>query len=195
MADQVIITVKNVDQAPYLKNIISDVSVDKRAPDQIIDLKSVFMDDDASDILTYKITSNSNSAIVSPQISGTNLILSFSPEHTGLATIEIVAESSGKTVSTRFTVEVKIPTGMDAASAKQKITIWPNPTDGKIRIVIDQITPSGTELIVTNLIGKTIIKQIIYGNEGWIDLAGYSPGLYLFKTNLDSSAVQKVILK
>ncbi|MBL7965696.1 MAG: leucine-rich repeat protein, partial [Prolixibacteraceae bacterium] len=46
--DQVIITVKNIDKAPYLKNPVSNISVDKRAPDQIIDLKSVFMDDDAS---------------------------------------------------------------------------------------------------------------------------------------------------
>lgn len=193
--DQVIITVKNIDKAPYLKNPVSNISVDKRAPDQIIDMKSVFMDDDASDIITYKITSNSNSAIVSPQISGTNLILSFSPENTGLATIEITAESNGKMVSAKFTVEVKIPTGLKTIPNKQQITIWPNPTNGMIYVVLDQNPQPKTELIIMDSSGKIALRQNIQKEENQIDLSGLPRGQYLVKTNEKGTNAQKIILK
>jgi len=50
----------NVDHAPYVKNPIKDISVDKGSPDQIIDLKTVFADDDLGDVLSYSVSSNTN---------------------------------------------------------------------------------------------------------------------------------------
>ncbi len=193
--DQVIITVKNIDKAPYLKNPVSNISVDKRAPDQIIDLKSVFMDDDASDILTYKITSNSNTGIVATKITGSDLILSFSTENTGVADIEITAESNGKTITMRFSVEVKIPTGIDVITAKHEITIYPNPTNGMIHVTLDGNFPPETELVIIDSTGKIVLKQRNLNQENRIYLSGLPRGQYLVKTNEKGTNAQKIILK
>ena len=194
-ADQVVITVKNIDKTPYVKEAIKDVSVDKRAPDQIIDLKTIFADDDIGDILSYSITSNANDQIVTAKIAGFNLTLSFSTENSGLSEIEITANSNGKEAKSKFKVQVNIPTGTDPIISEQKFIVSPNPTSGKIKVTFERIPENGTYLTVNDVTGKTILKQLIQDKEEWIDLKGNPPGIYLIKANLNNLKVQKVILK
>ena len=192
--DEIVISVLNVDRAPYVKNPIKDISVDKTAPDQIIDLQTVFGDYDLGDILYYIVTSNINDQVVTAEITGGSLTLSFSSENIGYSEIAIAASSKGKEVTTKFNVEVKIPTGIVSFS-DQKFKLFPNPTNGKIKLEFDQIPFSGMELTVTDLKGKTILKQTNLGKDEWIDLTGNIPGLYLLKTNGNQAKVQKVVLK
>lgn len=193
--DQVVVTVKDTDNAPYVKNPISNIFVDKRAPDQVIDLKTVFADDDLGDVLNYSVTVNTNNQVVSTKIAGSNLIVSFSTQNFGLSEIEITANSNGKAVISRFKVEVKIPTGVDPLGRNQKLTVFPNPTNGKIKVVFGEIPQSGTELTVTNITGKAILKQVVQESEAWIDLSGNAPGIYFIKTDQKNVKAQKLILE
>ena len=193
--DEVVITVVNFDKAPYVKDPIENVSVDKGAPDQIINLKTVFADDDIGDILSYSVTSNANDQVVTAKITGTDLTLSFSAENTGLSEIEVTAISNGKDVKSKFKVEVKILAGTNSIIRNQNMIIYPNPTSGKVKVVFDRILYNGTYLTVNDVTGKTILKQFIQNKEEWFDLKGNKPGLYLIKTNLNNMMVQKAILQ
>jgi hypothetical protein len=73
--------------------------------------------------------------------------------------------------------------------------IYPNPTSGKVKIILAKTPQNGTELIVTDINGKIVLEQTIQEKEEWIDLTGNTPGVYLLKTNLKNTNVQKVILK
>ena len=77
----------------------------------------------------------------------------------------------------------------------QTLTIYPNPTTGKIRVVFDQIPQRGTTLTVNDFTGKTILTQFIQNKEEQIDLEGNPPGVYLIRTKMKDFKVQKVILK
>lgn len=194
-ADQIVISVKNVDKAPYAKSTLNNISVDTSCPDKIIELQTIFADDDANDVLSYCVTSNTNDKVVTSRISGCYLTLSFSPQYTGQSEIVVTANSNGKEVSSQFNVEVKSSTGVNLVDNEQKFIVFPNPTNGKVKVVTHQNSPSGSEVIVTDITGKVILKQKMHKNEEWIDLTGNSPGIYLFKTNYDNTTIQKVILK
>jgi hypothetical protein len=194
-ADQIVITVKNIDKAPYLKNPIKDISVDKRASDQTIDLQTVFADDDLGDILSYIISSNTNIQVVTTKISGSFLSLNFSTLYTGSSEIVVTANSNGKEVTTKFNVEVKIPTGIDPFESYQDLKMYPNPTTGKIKLVFDKIPLSGILVTVNDITGKICLKQPIREKESWIDLSGNVPGIYFIKTDQENFKAQKVILK
>lgn len=94
-----------------------------------------------------------------------------------------------------ITVTQESTTGIAPIISDQKLIIYPNPTSGKVKLVFDQIPPDGTYLAVTDLTGKTIVKQFIQNKEEWIDLGGNMPGIYFIKTNLRNVKVQKVLLR
>ncbi|MDP3915504.1 MAG: T9SS type A sorting domain-containing protein, partial [Bacteroidota bacterium] len=194
-ADQVVISVKNIDSAPYVKDPIKDVSVDKKSPNLVIDLRTVFADNDPLDVLSYIVSSNSNSNVVTTTITGFDLVLIFSTENTGLAEIEVSASSNGKSAKSKFQVEVKIPTGIDPLLMNQNVTIYPNPTSGIINVAFDQIPQNGTYLTVRSIIGMTVLQKLVQNKEESIDLSGNTPGVYLIQTNQNSYKVRKVILK
>lgn len=86
-------------------------------------------------------------------------------------------------------------TGVDPIINNQQLTVYPNPTSGKVKLIFDQIPQRGTTLTVNDFTGKTILTQFIQNKVEWIDLGGNSPGVYLINTNLKNYKVQKVILK
>lgn len=75
------------------------------------------------------------------------------------------------------------------------LTIYPNPTSGKVKLKFDQLPQSGIYFTVFDLTGKTILKQLIQEEEQWIDLKGNSSGIYFIKTNQGNQTTKKLILK
>ncbi len=100
-----------------------------------------------------------------------------------------------KKANSELKVKGEIPTGIDPIISDQKFIVYPNPTSGKVKVVFDRILYNGTYLTVNDVTEKTILKQFIQDKEGWIELKGNKPGLYLIKTNLNNMVVQKVILQ
>jgi hypothetical protein len=183
-ADQVVVTVLNVDHAPYVKNAIQNISVDKGAPDQVIDLKTVFADDDFGDVLNFSVISNTNNLVVVTKIMGSNLTLDFSSVNIGLSELVVTASSNGKEVNSKFTVEVKIPTQVDPTVAENpEIQIYPNPTKGIVKLTFSQRPKSGTFFSVYNLSGNIIYQAIANETEKNIDLTGFPEGLYILKVD------------
>ncbi|MGE5395801.1 MAG: leucine-rich repeat protein [Candidatus Saccharibacteria bacterium] len=194
-ADQVVITVKNVDKAPYVKSPVNYISVDRTSADKTIELQSIFADDDLNDVLSYCVTSNSDDQVVTTKVSGGYLTLCFSSQYAGQSEVVITASSNGKQVSSKFNVEVKTPAGINSYETDQPFSVYPNPTNGKVKVIVEQNTQIGNELIVKDIHGRSVLKQKIHEKEQWIDLSGNIPGIYLFKTSSDNTRVQKVVLK
>jgi hypothetical protein len=193
-ADDLVVTILQVDKAPYVIDPIDNVSVDKGAADQIIDLKTIFADDDPGDVLIFNVTSNTNDQVVTATITGSDLNLDFSGVNIGSTEIVITASSNGKEVNSKFGVEVNIPTGTNPIIIEQKLIGYPNPSSGKIKVVFEQIPKSNTELTISNANGLIVYKKTVHNKEESIDLTGNPAGIYFIKTNSDILKVHKIII-
>ncbi len=189
------ISVTNVDDAPYVKDSIDNVSVNMGATDLVIDLKPVFADDDKGDILNFSVTSNTNDKVVTAKITGTDLTLSFSKEYFGLAQIILTATSNGKVAQSKFTVEVKIPTGIEMPYDDTEVSIYPNPTEGDVHLKFDRIPEDATWINVYTETGRLIMKSLIKSDEKNLDFKGYVPGIYFIQIAQKKQKTFKVVLK
>jgi len=80
------------------------------------------------------------------------------------------------------------------------VSVYPNPTTGKAKIMFQLDRSSVAEIIVTDIIGKVILansKSVNVGqNQFEIDLSGLSKGIYLVKTTANGRTnVSKLIVK
>ena len=189
------IIVTNVDGGPYVKDSIKNVSVNKGSTDIVIDLNLVFANSNQGDILNFSVASNTNDQIVTAQIAGANLTLSFSKESTGLSQIVIKASSNGKEAQSKFNVEVNLPTGINYLDHNPEVLIFPNPTEGDIHLRFKEIPENETWVYVYNTSGKLILKSLITNAEEIIKLNGYTPGVYLIQIARPKLKTYKVILR
>jgi hypothetical protein len=194
-ADKVTITVKNVDHAPDVKSSIQDVSVEKGAADRLIDLKTVFTDSDVNDVLSFAVTSNSNNQVVNAIISNSVLTLNFSITNTGTSDVVITATSKGKDVQSKFKVEVKLSTGIDALIDDENIQVYPNPTNGVLHLKFNKPPKTGTCITVFDLAGKMISESEANKMEECITLSGNTAGIYIIQINHNAPKTYKIILK
>lgn len=111
--DKAGISVEPVDDAPRLVNEIPDMEVLEDDPDFVINLRDVFTDPDNDDNLiedsvkilgVRNVGPNPGSPLLSANIVGTRLEISYAAHQYGEADIEVWAESNGKTVSDSFTI-------------------------------------------------------------------------------------------
>ncbi len=193
-ADEVIVTVRNVDHAPYVKNPIQDISVNKAAPDQIIDLKTVFADDDFGDVLVYSLTSNTNELAVEATITGSDLTLNFSDLNIGSSEIVITASSNGKEVNSKFTVEINIATVINKLSEDAEVEIYPNPTIGLVQIKFNHQPTSGSRIKVYDITGKIIYMSQTLNKTESLNLTGKPKGLYFIKIDQKIPKTYKLII-
>lgn len=193
--ETIIILVGPVDQPPYVKDSIQNISVNKNSADLDIDLKTVFTDDDRNDTLSYSITENINIPLVKTKISGSNLTLSFAPDNSGYSIIQITAKSNGKIVTSTFIVEVKNQTGINLQSNDSDIQAYPNPTNGNIVLKFSKMPKVDTPISVYNYLGKFILKTQTSSSEKIIDLNNYPSGMYIIRIDQEFPKTIKVIRK
>jgi len=193
--ETITISVVHVDHAPYVKYPIENISVDKRASDKIVDLKTVFADDDPGDILTYSVESNTNNKVVQATVAESNLILSFSDENTGFSEITVTGSCNGKVAKSTFTVEVKVPTGIDPNVEEVEGQIYPNQTKGKGLLKFSKIPEANTWITVFDVSGRMISRFMPDNKEQFINLEGNCPGLYFIKVDQKIIKSYKLILE
>ena len=194
-ADEVVFNVLNVDKAPYVKNQIEDISVDKGSPNQIIDLKTVFADDDLTDVLSYSVSSNSNDQVVQTQITGTDLTISFSTQNIGTSEIVVTVSSNGKVATSTFNVVVKIPMGIDPLTDNAEVQIYPNPAKELVQVKFNQTPEAGTWITIYNITGNIIYKSLAVNKIEYLNLKGNHAGLYFIKVNQKTPKTYKLILE
>lgn len=135
------------DVTPTVANPIADIELTEiPTPNpMVIDLSSTFTDSDNDDnLITLEVVGNTNSAMVTPSISGTELSLNFIGF--GTSEITIKATSNGLTVEDSFRVSIIAPllysqTGTEVGRAASQI--FPDFTDQTIEAADNFIVPSG----------------------------------------------------
>ncbi|MBA4410697.1 MAG: hypothetical protein C0397_14895, partial [Odoribacter sp.] len=193
--ETIIIEVSFLDVAPYVKDSIKNMSVEKMSSDKVIDLRTVFADDNPGDELTFRVSSNTNKDIVIPKIIGSYLILSFSTEKIGISEIVVTASSNGKEVNSKFTVEVNIPTGIVPGINDPDVSIYPNPAKEKVFLKFSQLPKTGTCVTVYTHTGIMMSRHLADGQEEFIDMKNLPSGLYLIKIDQSVSKTYKVVLE
>ena len=163
------------DQSPVVVNPISDIVVFENSDDIVVPLEDVFTDsDDEDSAIIKRIKSNSNASLISANIEGENLTLTFSANSFGEAEIEIEAESNGKTVSISFNVNV-VKSTLLVAHPIDDVTVGMNASD----YVIDLTS------VFTDINNDHIIKSVeSVSNDGLLTATIVDNNLTLsFKNN------------
>ncbi|KPA11779.1 peptidase-like protein [Candidatus Magnetomorum sp. HK-1] len=164
------VTVNPVDDPPYVKNTIDDVSAVKSDGYTTITLTNVFSDIDNDDTQIVKTAVSKNSALVQASVSGDILRLDFQGEQTGITTIDVTGTSNGKTFQTSFSVNVtsgesikiELPDirGISGASVSVPITLT-NPDSDNINSA--DLTIKADPNVIT-YVGATLAGGILAGN-------------------------------
>ena len=95
------------DQPPVVAREIGDIVVPMGTLDHAVDLRGVFTDPDNDDeAIALSLSQNSNPGLMSAEIVGQDLTLTFTPEGSGEAQLTIEADSNGMKVNTSFSVRV-----------------------------------------------------------------------------------------
>ena len=74
--------------------------------------------------------------------------------------------------------------------------VYPNPTNDKVYIDINSAELNGTEMRITDINGKVLVRKQIQSNEGKIeiDMSSFKSGVYLLKSgNNKKSVIRKLI--
>lgn len=148
------------DKAPKVNVAISDKTVLKNSADLSINLSTLFIDEDDSD-MTLSIKSVSNQSLLTATISGTTLTVKIKAGIAGVCNITIQGTSGGKTVDDTFTVTVNdqapIATAIPAVKAEEndapfeiELGTYFSDPDG------DALTYTVTANSKTSLIGTSI---------------------------------------
>ena len=189
-ADQVVITVKQVNKAP-VANAGNDQSVNKGT---IVTLDANGSTDPDNDFLTYLWTapqgivlssaSESNPTFTAPEVSAnTNYTFSLT-----------VNDGTVSSTADQVVISVRNLNNLPSNNGDQKMAVFPNPTTGQIKILFDKNYGSGS-ITIADLNGKIILKRNIYSQEEFVDLSGLSPGIYLINTNIANINSLKIILQ
>jgi large repetitive protein len=175
--DTFTVTVRSVNDAPFLVHPIADVIDEENAADRVLDLSGVFDDTDIGDELVFSVTGNTNAGLVTASIDGDQLTLIYAAYHTGQAEITVRAtDLSGAWVDDAFSVTVNPEAGIhgrkfDDLNANGVQDPGEPGLDGWI---IELVNPASGEVVAA-----TVTESIDLDGSGDIDPESES-GLYSF---------------
>ena len=89
----------------------------------------------------------------------------------------------------------KMPIAIDPIINNEYVTVYPNPTKGRVYLKFANIPKIGTWITLCNLSGKVISKSLATNIENSINLDGNPPGLYFIRINLNTQKTFKIILE
>ena len=183
-----------VDEPPYIVNPVQDVVFDEYPQTLRVNLNGVAADpDDPDEQITYSIISNSNPSALAASMSGKNLVMTRQNSSQATADLTMRATSDGQYVD--FTVHVVINYVYDGLGEHEMgMTLYPNPTDGKINIAFaDQ---QGFDYTVYDMVGQTVMQGQSQGEATQIDLGGLQKGVYFIALVRDKcKRIEKVIVR
>jgi hypothetical protein len=101
----------------------------------------------------------------------------------------------GRAYSTLVPVSLHVgyPANNPQDQASDRVSVFPNPGQGRFCITIDQ--PFGEAFLrVVDLMGREILQMKLEGDVNWVNIENSVPGLYLFNLSIDQNIEQHRIL-
>lgn len=94
-------------------------------------------------------------------------------------------------------LKYSVSTGIPEQESNDEITVFPNPTTGSFKIIINEPLISNYEIEVFNNLGEIVLKSKKNMTEQLvqIDLSGSPVGIYFLKIKLDKKLYQSVIIR
>ena len=149
--------------------------------------------DDPDEQIIYSIVSNSNPSALVASMSGTTLVMTRqNPEH-ATANLTIRATSDGQHVD--FIVHVVIKLVYDSTEEHVAgMTLYPNPTDGKINIAFED--QQSFDYTVYDSVGQVVMQGQSRGGAAQVNLSRFQKGVYFIALVRDGNIrIEKVILR
>lgn len=183
-----------IDEPPYVANPVEEVAFEEYPQTIQTNLEGVATDpDDPDEQITYSIVSNSNPSALVASMSGTTLVMTRqNPEH-ATANLTIRATSDGQHVD--FIVHVVIKLVYDGTEEHETgMTLYPNPTDGKINIAFED--QQSFDYTVYDIVGQAVMQGQSRGGSAQVDLSRFQKGVYFIALVRDGNIhIEKVILR
>jgi hypothetical protein len=159
------------DDPPFVDNPITDFTVDEDAPNTVLDLSNVFSDPDIPfDTLDFSLTDNTNDGLVTANLVGGTLTLSYLADLSGTADITVRATDNDSTwVEDTFTVTVD--PGNDAPTVANPIADVVVNEDAALTVidlsdVFDDIDPGDTlSLSATGNTNSSLVATDVNGDQ------------------------------
>ena len=177
--ETVTIYVTDINQAPFVVSPIPDVVANEDGPNLVIDLSTVFDDNDLEDTLTFSVVQITNATLVTVTIATSELTLDFLDDQNGLANVTIRATDSGALfVDHTFSVMVLSATQQidyvtdaiqDLIDSSVLTPNQANPLTGKLDSATDKLNDGKTNAGINQL--NAFINQVqAYINSGKLTL-------------------------
>ena len=182
-----------IDEPPYVVTPVPDVVMDEFPKLVYIDFNGVATDpDDPDELIEYTMLSNSNEAAVSATMNGRILMLERLTAEQAESEIAMRATSDGQYVDFNFRVIMNEVEGVE--ENHYGLIAYPNPTDGQLTLTIEGA--SGFDYHVFSLMGQSIMKGKVTGNETTFDLGHLNKGIYYISIEWNGNRlIKKVIVK
>lgn len=185
------------DAAPYVKNPQPDITILSDGRDTVIDLSSLFSDeDDGDEAVAISILSNSNEELLEASIMGKQLTLRgrYMLLKSVLQEAEIVIEgaSGGLKATDSFVVTIEWPGAVEGQSGIE-VEVYPNPTHGSI--AINTPTPGLLDVSILSISGSTVYHNSNFESGQSIDLSTLSSGPYVLRVKAEKGLFNTMIQK
>ncbi len=170
------------DAPPVVANPIADVDVKVNAADYTISLANVFTDEDDDDNAIVKtVSNNTNADLVTTNISGNDLTLSFAANAHGVAEITVEAVSNGKSVTDVFSVTVNEDQAPTVANPIADVEVVENAADYTISLanVFTDEDNDDNAIVksVSNNTNTDLVTTSISGNDLTLSFAANAHGV------------------
>lgn len=180
--DTFTVTVTEINSAPTIANLITDLTVNENSLPSVRDLAGVFEDvEDGSAGLTLSLQSNTNAALANTVLNGTQLTLTYTPNAFGIADVTIRAtDSGGLFIEDTFTVTVnEVPnTPPTVANPIADVTVNENsvPTVIDLASVFTDAEDTSLVLFISNNTNAGLVTPSLNGTQLTLTYAPASTG-------------------
>ena len=182
-----------IDEPPYVINPVEEIGFDTYPQTIEVNLEGVATDpDDPDENIVYSIVSNPNPEVLTATIN--NRILALVRETEEAAEFDLVmrATSDGQYVDFNIHILIKEMEGVNETATR--FMVYPNPTVDLLTIVASDLQQFDYELY--NIVGQTVMRGNVVGQETCIDLGECPPGVYFISVSWnDNNMIQKVIVR
>jgi len=186
-------SIKVGDLVVYVENPIPAVSYGVNEKESVdVSLANVF---GGASSYTYSITSNSNTALLTPTISGSTLSVAITKDLEGTGAIVVRGTSGSSYAETTFNVTIGASSAIEEIPSAN-FTVYPNPTTGICYAKLTDINYSGMTISIIDTKGAVLRSIKVKEGNTMIDMTDYSKGLYFIKiSGSNKQATRRVVLK
>lgn len=85
-------------------------------------------------------------------------------------------------------------TDVEDISLSKQISLFPNPAQSKIYLNIEDINDNNAHVIIMDIGGREISKQVLTQGNNRIDTSSFTKGMYFFKILIDGRFITKKVL-